>query len=267
MKNLVVVLPTIDEAGSIEGLLRSVLAWDRPIRKYSLKIVVVDGGSKDRTCEIVQRVAKETDRVFLLKQKAAGLGAAIMEGMEMAVGELRADAVVTMDADGSHRSSQLSSLVAKLSEADVVIGSRYSSGGAVHDWSLVRKVVSKWGNKYLRLMLGLVKVNDFTSNFRAYSRSAVMALINHGNLEKDWTWLSSSLFSLSMEGMRIREVPIVFSDRVLGESKMRMRRYMWALVSLGIRCRLVRVKQMLGRWDGQLVYHLSRRWLAQDKSV
>jgi dolichol-phosphate mannosyltransferase len=208
------VLPTYDEAAN--------LAWivGRLHRAQPhVDVLVVDDQSPDGTGAIADRLAAEDPRVQVLHRSAkGGLGAAYLAGFAWAL-EHGYDVIGEMDADGSHQPEQLDRLVAALPGADLVIGSRWVPGGSVVNWPLRREALSRGGNLYVRLLLGIA-VRDATAGFRLFRR---------GTLEKidlDQVRSTGYVFQTDMvtrtlhAGMVVREVPIEVVERVRGESKM-----------------------------------------------
>ncbi len=209
-----VVIPTYQEAGTIRAALDALTA-----AAPGVHVLVVDDGSPDGTAELVAAVARERDGVHLLRRQGKeGLGSAYRAGFAWGL-EAGYDALVEMDADGSHDPGSTPALLAGLRGADLVIGSRYVPGGATPDWARHRRYLSTYANRYSSLVLGL-PVADSTSGFRAY-RAALLRAV-----DLDQVRSSGYAFQIEMAraaaaaGARITEVPITFSDRKVGTSKM-----------------------------------------------
>jgi dolichol-phosphate mannosyltransferase len=213
MKSLVV-LPTYNEAATVEEVLRRI----RPAAN-SIEVLVVDDGSPDGTASLAEKVGDDIGGVHIMRRsQRLGLGDAYRAGFAWGL-EHGFDAVVEMDADLSHDPASLPALLAALSEHDLVIGSRYIPGGSVPQWGLHRRLLSWAGNRYSALMLGL-SVKDSTSGFRAY-RADLLRLIHLDEVQADgYGFQIEMTYRAAQAGARIQEVPISFSDRELGESKM-----------------------------------------------
>ena len=212
------VLPTYNESENIEHFLRAVRG-SNPF----LSIVVVDDLSPDGTGAIVDRLAVDDPRLSVIHRVGRrGLGAAYVAGFDHAI-ELGFPFVVTMDADFSHDPEAIPRLLEKLVDgADVAIGSRYVDGGKIMGWPLHRLVLSKYGNFYTRFVLGLGP-RDCTSGFRAY-RSSTLSTIGLDSIKGDgYVFLTSILRRIQQQRLAIAEVPITFTDRVYGQSKMSAR--------------------------------------------
>jgi dolichol-phosphate mannosyltransferase len=185
----------------------------------SAHALVVDDGSPDGTAEIAEKLAADDPRVHLLRRTTkTGLGPAYVAGFRWA----RAngyDVVVEMDADGSHAPEQLPDLLAALDSADLALGSRYVAGGAVMDWPVHRLLLSRMGNRYTRWALRL-PLNDATGGYRA-ARAELIDRLPFADVasqgycfQVDWAWRAVR------DGARVVEVPITFTERTLGRSKM-----------------------------------------------
>ena len=210
----VVVVPTYNEAEGIVTLLDAVLR-EAP----DVDVLVVDDSSPDGTAARVADHPAFQHRVHLLsRSQKEGRGAAYRAGFGWALSGSY-DAVVQMDADLSHPPERLPALLAALDHADVAIGSRYVRGGGVRDWPWRRRAISRGGNVYVRVFLG-IPVRDATAGFKAFRRAAleqIGAVHSESNgycFQIENTWRASRL------GLRITEVPITFRDRTRGDSKM-----------------------------------------------
>ncbi|MGY1728168.1 polyprenol monophosphomannose synthase [Geodermatophilus sp. SYSU D01062] len=211
---VLVVVPTYDEAENLEPILDRLHA-----AVPTAHALVVDDGSPDGTGELAEKLAARDDRVHVLRRtEKAGLGPAYVAGFRW--GRERGYAVlVEMDADGSHHPEQLPLLLAALGDADLALGSRYVPGGRVEDWPRRRLLLSRLGNVYTRRALRL-PLADATGGFRAVRGELVDRLpfdevASQGYcFQVDWVWRAWR------EGARVVEVPITFSEREFGRSKM-----------------------------------------------
>jgi dolichol-phosphate mannosyltransferase len=215
-----VVLPTYEEAENIDEVLRRVRA-----AVPDATILIVDDGSPDGTAEMAEALASELGPIEVLRRSTkSGLGSAYREGFRLGI-DRGFEALVEMDSDLSHDPAALPSLLAPLAaESDVglVVGSRYIPGGSIPQWSLHRRLLSEWGNRYASLMLGL-KVRDSTSGFRAYRADAV-AKIDLDEIRADgYGFQIEMAYVIANSGWRVVERPIAFVDRVRGTSKMSSR--------------------------------------------
>jgi len=211
-----VVIPTYCEADNIaEALTR--LRQAVP----GVEVLVVDDASPDGTAELVERTGEELGGgiAVLRRPGKAGLGSAYRAGFAHGLRD-GAEVLVEMDADLSHDPAALPSLLTEVEAgADLVIGSRYVAGGAIPTWSLRRLLLSRWGNRYAAAVLGL-GVRDATSGYRAY-RATMLARIPLEEVQADgYGFQIEMAYRVARLGGDIREVPISFTDRVRGESKM-----------------------------------------------
>jgi len=212
---VLVILPTYNEADNIERMLCSVRA-----ALPEAGVLVVDDGSPDKTAALAERVAGEIGGVHVLRRSAkSGLGSAYRAGFRWGL-ERGYEALVEMDCDFSHDPGALPSLVAPLADGiDLSVGSRYVPGGEIPNWSFGRRFISRGGNIYAEVLLGL-RVKDSTSGFRAY-RAEILRKIDLGAVRAEGYGFQIEMVRQVLEhGGRVTEVPICFVDRVEGLSKM-----------------------------------------------
>lgn len=209
-----VVLPTYNEILNIEPMLRAL----RAVVPES-SILVVDDGSPDGTAGRARELAGELGSISVLERAAkSGLGGAYRAGFSWGL-ERGYDHFVEIDCDFSHDPGALPTLLAAAAEHDVVIGSRYVRGGSIPKWSMLRLLLSRGGNQYASIMLGL-GVKDSTSGYRVYSDRA-LRLIDYTSVTADgYGFQIEMTFRARRAGASIIEVPISFTDRTRGESKM-----------------------------------------------
>jgi dolichol-phosphate mannosyltransferase len=210
----VIVVPTYDEAENIA----SVVARTRRALPEA-DVLVVDDASPDGTGDIADRIAAEDRQVSVVHRGGKeGLGAAYLHGFRVAL-ERGYDVIGEMDADGSHPPEQLPALLAALQDADLVLGSRWVPGGSVVNWPWTRQTLSRGGNLYTRLLLG-IPVRDATGGFRLFRRAA-LERIDLGSVRSVGYCFQVELAWRVVEaGLRVQEVPITFVERTLGSSKM-----------------------------------------------
>jgi dolichol-phosphate mannosyltransferase len=213
--NVLVVLPTYNEAANIDRVLRRV--------RTSLDeatVLVVDDGSPDGTADVAEVLGKELGNVEVLRRQGkSGLGSAYRDGFRWGL-ERGFDACVEMDADLSHEPEALPGLVAALTgPCELAVGSRYVTGGVIPNWAWHRRLLSRGGNIYASALLGL-GVADSTSGFRAYSAS-LLRRIELDRIRADgYGFQIEMTYAARRAGASVVEVPIRFVDRVDGESKM-----------------------------------------------
>ena len=211
----ILVLPTYNERENIERFIRTVRA-SHP----TLAVVVVDDLSPDGTGAVVENLSISDPLLTVIHRSGKkGLGAAYLAGFAFAL-DHGFEFILTMDADFSHDPRVISHLLESLERSnDAAIGSRYVTGGSIVGWPVHRRVLSKYGNFYTRFVLGLTP-RDCTSGFRAY-RSTTLSAIDLGSIKGDgYVFLTSILRRIQQQAFSIAEVPITFTDRVEGQSKM-----------------------------------------------
>jgi len=223
-----VVIPTYNEADSVQEVLDRVLAADPRV-----DALVVDDGSPDGTAKLVAVRLDGEPRLHLLERDGKqGLGAAYRAGF--AWGLARGyDALVEMDADLSHPPERLPALLDGLAEADLTIGSRYVPGGRTVNWSRLREAISRGGNAYVRIALG-VPIHDVTAGYRAYRREVLEALPVAAVQSNGYCFQVEMAHRTWREGFRVVELPITFTERVSGVSKMSRQIVAEALLRVGI---------------------------------
>ena len=221
-----VVLPTYNEAENIGPISAAILE-----ALPDATLLVVDDESPDGTGRLADDLAASDPRIRVRHRPVKqGLGRAYLDGFGVALAG-GATTVVQMDADFSHDPADLPGLVAPIraGAADLVIGSRYARGGAVVDWGLGRRIVSRGGSVFARIVLGLGP-NDLTGGFKAWRSSTLAAVPFDGVHAGGYVFQIEMTFRASRAGARIREVPITFRDRRVGQSKMSRRIVVEALV-------------------------------------
>jgi dolichol-phosphate mannosyltransferase len=213
--NLIVVVPTYNEAEGIEAFLDSLRS-----AADQADILVVDDQSPDGTGELVAARAAADDHIRLISRDGKkGLGEAYRAGFAWAV-DKGYDVIVQMDADLSHPPQRIAALVEAVRDgADLAIGSRYVPGGGTENWGLARRFISWAGNTFVRLVLN-VKVTDATAGFRAYTPAAFKAISVQDSQSNGYSFQIENTWRARRNGLKIVEVPITFTDRTVGMSKM-----------------------------------------------
>jgi len=214
-RKTLVIIPTYNEASNIVGLLPLIL--DLGIR--GLEVLVIDDNSPDGTADCVRSFQQKTDKVHLIvRDRKAGLGTAYVRGFKYALAR-DYEFVLEMDADFSHDPKEIPNFLLSMNDYDLVIGSRYVQGVNVVNWPLSRLILSYGANLYTRLITGM-PIHDCTSGYKCFRRKVLESI----KLDK----ISSDGYSFQIEidfktwklGFKLKEIPIVFVDRLIGSSKM-----------------------------------------------
>lgn len=207
-----VVIPTYNEIDNIEDFVNQII-------KFNVDILIVDDNSPDGTGDLVQKLSENLSQVNLLKRSGKlGLGSAYRDGFKWGLNE-GYKYLIEMDADFSHSFSDLNNILQNSKNFDVVIGSRYIPGGGSNGWDFKRKLLSSYANKLSKVLLRS-KINDMTSGFRSYSSEALNE-INYFSTKSDGYSFQIEMTIRSIEKkLSIKEVPIIFTERSLGNSKM-----------------------------------------------
>jgi dolichol-phosphate mannosyltransferase len=215
VKNVWLVVPTYNEAENIGPLIEAA----RERLPESSTVLIVDDGSPDGTGEIADRLAERHPDVRVRhRERKEGLGPAYLAGFGMALGS-GAELVCQMDADFSHDPADLPKLLAAAASADLVLGSRYVPGGGVRDWGPARRLVSRWGSRYARTVLG-IGISDLTGGFKCFRREVLEAIDLDSVDSRGYAFQVEMTYRALRAGFRVVEVPIVFRERQVGRSKM-----------------------------------------------
>ena len=211
----VICLPTYNERENLEPIVRTL----GNLGMEGLEVLVVDDASPDGTGEIADRLEAELTWVHVLhRERKEGLGPAYLAGFRRAL-ELGADLVFEMDSDFSHDPADVPRLAAATREADLVLGSRYTEGGGTRDWGFLRRFISRGGSLYAQVLLQL-GVRDLTGGFKCYRRVVLETIDLDGISSLGYAFQIETTYRTIRAGFRVVEVPIHFSDRQVGHSKM-----------------------------------------------
>jgi dolichol-phosphate mannosyltransferase len=216
-REALVCVPTYNEAENVEPICRAILA-----ASAALEVLVIDDNSPDGTGQLADRLAAEEPRVHVLHRAGKeGLGKAYLAGFAWALAR-GYRLVLEMDADFSHDPAHLPAILVAAADADLVLGSRYVSGGGTVNWGLGRRLLSRGGSLYARTILDL-PVRDLTGGFKCFRRE-VLEAIDLGSVAcTGYAFQIELTFRAIRAGFRVVEVPIVFADRRVGQSKMSKR--------------------------------------------
>jgi dolichol-phosphate mannosyltransferase len=216
MKTLVVI-PTYNESENIQALVPAVMS-----KNLDVDILVVDDNSPDGTGNIVREMQKNNPRLHLLSRPGKqGLGKAYIAGFRWAMDQ-GYEGIVEMDADFSHRPEDLGPLIETMKKNDFAVGSRYVEGGRTVNWGLIRKIISRGGGIYSRLILGF-PLNDWTGGFNAWKRETLEKIDLASVQSNGYSFQIELKYKALKKGCKGAESPIVFEDRRVGQSKMSLK--------------------------------------------
>ena len=228
-----VVLPTYNERENLQPVVAGVRAALAPVAPDH-RLLVVDDSSPDGTGELADELAAHDPAVQVLHRPVKeGLGQAYIAGFRLAL-EQGAALVIEMDADLSHDPAHLPAMIEAARDADLVLGSRYVPGGAVHNWGATRRLVSRGGCWYARVVLGL-PVRDLTGGFKCFRRAVLEAIDLEAVRSQGFAFQVELTYRAIQQGFRVKEIPIAFTDRRVGQSKMSKRivlEAMWMVPTL-----------------------------------
>jgi dolichol-phosphate mannosyltransferase len=212
-------LPTYNEAENLEAIVRATIAQLELAAPGDWRLLVVDDASPDGTGALADRLGEELSGVEVLHREGKeGLGPAYLAGFEYALTR-DAEWVIVMDADFSHDPRHLPAMISAAQESDLVLGSRYIAGGEITNWPPLRRVLSRSGSLYARLMLG-VKVRDLTTGFRCVRRRVIETVEPSTLRSQGYVFNIELTYRALLAGFSVKEIPIRFQDRQEGESKM-----------------------------------------------
>lgn len=230
-QKVLVVIPTYNEHETLPIIVSGIRST-----ALDVDILIADDNSPDGTGEVADQIAASDPGVKVLhRDRKSGLGAAYLDAFSWAK-DLGYDVVVEMDADGSHRPVDLIKILGALENNDVVLGSRWVKGGSVVNWPKSRELLSRGGNLYTRIWLG-IPLRDATGGFRAYRMSAIDQLDISGVESQGYCFQVDMAWRAVRAGLRVTEIPITFVERELGESKMDqaiVKEALWRVTQWGI---------------------------------
>lgn len=237
---IVIIVPTYNEKGNIERLIENLEKEIFPrIKNHEMHILVADDNSPDGTADVVRKLMRKWENIKISLGEKHGLGAAYVRGMSYATEEMNADVMFEMDADLSHDPKKVPEFLEKIDEGyNLVVGTRYSGGGSIpHNWGLHRKLFSIFGNLLVRTILTRFWIHDWTGGFRALRKEVFLKEKAELTAFRGYTFQVSFLHKAVRDGFKIAEVPIHFTDRTLGRSKIAPKEYIIDLLKYILRAR------------------------------
>ncbi len=215
MPQALICMPTYNESENLPKIIPAIFE-----EVPDVHILVIDDGSPDGTGAMADEMAAADERVHVLhRQTKEGLGPAYVAGFRWALAQDRYEVILEMDADFSHQPKYLPEIIRQAEYYDVVIGSRYIAGGGTSDWGLMRRLISRGGGLYSRTILG-IDIQDLTAGFIAWRREVLETLDLSGVEASGYVFQIEMKYRAFKAGFRMLEVPIVFPDRIAGDSKM-----------------------------------------------
>tara|TARA_Y100001970_G_scaffold117517_1_gene146123 strand:- start:345 stop:1061 length:717 start_codon:yes stop_codon:yes gene_type:complete len=214
MSKTLVIIPTYNESQNIEKIITMIEELE-----IGVSFLIIDDNSPDKTYDIVKNIMNYNDKVNLIVQnKKSGLGTAYKKGFKWAI-DNNYDKIIQIDADLSHDPKTIPDLIQVSNQYDLVIGSRYIDGINVINWPMSRLLLSYFANRYVRFLTRL-KINDSTSGYKCISTNVLKAISLDKIKSQGYSFQIEVNFLASIKGFKIKEIPIIFHDRTVGESKM-----------------------------------------------
>ena len=222
-----VLVPTYQELHTLASIVHRIFEHNPEVH-----VLVIDDNSPDGTGKLADQLkAKYSNLEVLHRESKNGLGAAYIDGINNSINDF--DVLVEMDADGSHDPQDLVTILKEIEDYDCVLGSRWVPGGKVINWPKSREILSRGGNSYARLMLG-IDIGDATGGFRAYKTTALKQLDLSDIDSQGYCFQVDMVRRLLKKGFKIKEVPITFTERTIGTSKMSRNIVLEAFLKIGI---------------------------------
>ena len=244
MSDSIVIIPTYNEKENIENIIRKVFSFEK-----SFHILIVEDNSPDGTADIVKKLQKEfPESLFILERKGKlGLGTAYIAGFKWSL-ERNYEYIFEMDADFSHPPEKLLDLyeACAVNKADMAIGSRYKSGVNVVNWPMGRVLMSYYASAYVRLVTGM-SIRDTTAGFACYTRKVLETIDLDGIKMVGYAFQIEMKFTTWKLGFNIEEIPIIFTDRTLGTSKMSggiFSEAIWGVIKMKIKSWFINYKSL-----------------------
>ena len=245
---VVVITASYNEKGNIEQLIRILEEEVFPkIKNRDMQILVADDNSPDGTADAVRELMKKWKNLNINSGEKKGLGAAYLRSMTYAIEKMKADVVMSMDADTQHDPRSVPSFLEKMDKGyDIVTGTRYSEGGSMpENWPLVRKTFSIVGNSLVRIITSRFYLHDWTGGYRAIKRDVFLKERDKMRSFQGYTFQVAFLYKSILDGYKIGEVPIHFKDRTLGRSKIAPLEYIVNLLSYVLTERIKELKRFV----------------------
>lgn len=240
MRKVVIVVPTYNEKENIKELIIQIISQQSKVKDSELNILISDSHSSDGTLEQVKQICQKNPRVYLLDVKERGIGIGLLKGYQYAINKLNAGIIMQMDADLQHNPADIPRFLAEFKNGiNFVQGSRFIKGGA-NDLAWYRQFFSWGANLVARLLMGIMEIHEFTTSYRAFT-TLLFKKININEVPwkgKSFIFQPAFLYAAFSAGAKIKEIPIVFTDRQKGYSKMNTISYIKDLLLFALKIRL-----------------------------
>ena len=233
MRRAVIVAPTYNEAGNIEKFIPLIFQQTKKLTNWEIHLLVVDSNSPDKTGETVKKLASKYPRLHLLRVEKEGLGKAYVHGFQYAMDKLSPYLLFEIDADLSHDPKEISNFIRVIEQgSDLVVGSRYIKGGSIpKEWALHRKIFSFFGNIVVRLGFMRLQLTDWTNGYRAIKTWVVKNVLGQIKNYSGYVFQIALLDQALKTGAKIKDMPIKFSERTIGKSKINSPQYIFNIFS------------------------------------
>lgn len=245
MKRLVIVAPTYNESANITVFIEGIFKEIQKIKDLDCFLLISDSHSSDGTTDLIEKIAKKNKKLVYLDVKKRGLGLGLKKGLDYAADKLKADYLITIEADLSNDVSKLPELVRLLKKSDVVIGSRYAKGGGIDNWSWWRKKLSLFANLVLKT-LAWSSLSEYTNLYRGFRKSVWQEIGEKLDKYGGWLFVPAFVFELLETKFSIAEMPYTYLDRFGGRSKMNTISYTKNLLLFAVKYRLKRIVKFFG---------------------
>jgi len=231
MKKAVIILPTFNEAGNIETLVKKIEEKDKQMENWDIEILIVDSYSSDDTASIIKKLQKKFSNLHLIEVPKEGLGKAYLRGFNYAIDKFNPYLIIQMDGDGQHDPEKIPNFLEEIRKgADFVVGTRYSKGGSIpKNWGLHRKILSVGANFFIRLGFMKLKISEWTNGYRAIKTWIIKGALDHIKNYSGYVFQVAMIDYALKNNAKMSEIPVDFKERKFGISKINASQYIFQI--------------------------------------
>lgn len=231
MRKAVVILPTYNEAGNIEPLVKRIEEVNKKLKNWDIEILIVDSFSTDQTAQTVKKLQKKINTLHIIEVPKEGLGKAYLRGFNFAINKFNPYLIIQMDGDGQHDPDKLPAFFEEIQKgADFVVGTRYSKGGSIpKNWGLHRKILSIGANLFIRMGFMKPKITEWTNGYRAIKTWIIKGALDHIKNYSGYVFQVAMIDYALKNKAKLAEIPVNFKERRFGISKINASQYIFQI--------------------------------------